>query len=203
MDDSFRRTISLVRDAQGGKSEAMEELFARYLPRVRQIVALRLGRRPSDFSSHEDIVQEALLNTFKNLEQYEERSEATFRNWVSQCVANSIRDHFRRATAEKRGGGRVRAFGSFESESLSAIVFQGKEPTPSVVVGERELIAKIEETLLEMKEHWREVILMRLFCEMSYREIGDHLGIREEATVRKLFSRAMAELRRLCGGTGE
>ena len=49
-----------------------------------------------------------------------------------------------------------------------------------------------------MKEHWREVILMRLFCEMSYREIGDELGIREETTVRKLFSRAIAELRRRC-----
>ena len=89
MDDSLRRTISLVREAQGGKSEAMEELFARYLPRVRQIVALRLGRRPSDFANHEDIVQEALLNTFRKLDQYEERSEATFRNWVSQNFQQS------------------------------------------------------------------------------------------------------------------
>ncbi len=176
----------------------MEELFARYLPRVRQIVALRLGYRPSDFANHEDIVQEALLTAFKNLDHYEERSEATFRNWVSQCVANTTRDYFRRATAEKRGGGRVRSFGSFESENLSAIVFEGKEPTPSAIVGRKELVAKIEATLLEMKEHWREVILMRLFCEMSYREIGDELGIREETTVRKLFSRAIADLRRLC-----
>ena len=198
MDEPLQHTISLVRDAQAGDSAAMEQLFARYLPRVRQIVALRLGMRPSALSAHEDIVQEALLNTFKNLERYEERSEATFRNWISQCVANSIRDYFRRANAEKRGGGRVKPFGSFEGEDMTAIVFPGDEASPSSLYGRKELVERIETHLLEMKEHWREVVVLRLFCEMSYREIGDAMGIREEATVRKLFSRAVGELKRRC-----
>lgn len=198
MGESLERTISLVREAQKGDRQAMEKLFARYLPRVRQLVALRLGFRPSDFALHEDVVQEALLKTFKNLDRYEERSEATFRDWISKCVANAVRDHFRRVKADKRGGGRVRPFATFESEDLSAIIFEGNQPTPSSVCGRRELLRRIEENLLHMKEHWREVILMRLFCEMSYREIGDAMGIREEPTVRKLFSRAIDELRRRC-----
>lgn len=66
------------------------------------------------------------------------------------------------------------------------------------MVGRKETLQKIEKTLLEMKEHWREVILMRLFCEMSYAEVGEALGIREEATVRKLFSRAVADLKKRC-----
>ena len=198
MDVTFHHTVSLVKKAQDGDRQAMEDLFARYLPRVRQIVALRLGMPPSAFAQHEDLVQDALLKTFENLDKYEQRSDATFRNWIAHCVTNSIRDHFRRSTADKRGGGKVRSFGSFESEDLSVIVFQGDEPTPSAVVGRKETLQKIEKTLLEMKEHWREVILMRLFCEMSYAEIGEALGIREEATVRKLFSRAVADLKKRC-----
>ncbi len=199
MDDRFETTLELVRGAQSGDREATEALFARYLPRVRQIVALRLGRRPSRFAEHEDIVQEVLLKTFQNLDRYEERSEATFRHWIAQCVTNGIRSHFRKATAEKRGGGKVRVASSYESEDVSAIVFAGDDPTPSAILGRKEMIERIENALLDMKEHWREVILQRLFCEMSYAEIGAALGVREEATVRKLFSRAMAELRRCCG----
>jgi RNA polymerase sigma-70 factor (ECF subfamily) len=201
MSDDFVETIQLVREAQGGDRAALESLFERYLPRVRQIVALRLGFQPSQFDQHEEIVQEALVNTFKNLDRYEERSQATFRHWISKCVVNSIRQHFRRAGAQKRGSGQVKLFGSYEREDASAIVFQGDEPTPSVVYGRKEVLQKVEQALLEMKEHWREVIVQRLFCEMSYAEIGEEMGIREEATVRKLFSRAMSELRRCCNST--
>ena len=202
MEDSFENTIELVRDAQKGDREALESLFSRYLPRVRQIVAFRLGLRPSQFDQHEEIVQEALVGTFQNLEHYEERSEATFRNWVSQCVVNTIRMHFRREGAKKRGGGKVRLFGSYQSEDVSAIVFAGSEPTPSAIFSGKELGEKVEQALFEMKEHWREVIIQRLFCEMSYAEIGAEMGIREEATVRKVFSRAMVETRRACEAAG-
>ena len=198
MDDPFETTIHLVRDAQKGDRRALEELFRRYLPRVRQIVALRLGFRPSQFDQHEDIVQEALLDTFRNLEHFQERSESTFRNWVSQCVVNAIRMHFRREGAQKRGAGKVRLFSSFDSEDTGVIVFASDAPTPSAVYRDKELAAKVEAALLAMKEHWREVIIQRLFCEMSFAEIGAELGINQEATVRKLFSRAMAELRRAC-----
>lgn len=188
-------TIALVRSAQAGDRAALESLFARYLPRVRQIVAFRLGRRPRDLSDHEDLVQDALLKAFANLEKYEERSEASFRNWIATCVTNTIRDHFRRSGAKKRGEDRVRVIGQWESEDAATVVLPDDGPTPSAIVSRRELVEKVEDALVEMREHWREVILLRLFCEMSFREIGDTLGIAEEATVRKLFSRAMNDLR--------
>lgn len=198
MSDDFVETVQLVRRAQDGDRAALESLFERYLPRVRQIVALRMGFQPSRFDQHEDLVQEALFNTFKNLDRYEERSHATFRHWISQCAVNSIRQHFRHAGAKKRGAGKVRLFGSFQREDTSAIVFQGADPTPSDVYGRKELLERVELALLEMKEHWREVIIQRLFCEMSYSEIGKEMGIRQEATVRRLYSRAMSALRASC-----
>jgi RNA polymerase sigma-70 factor (ECF subfamily) len=198
MDGDLETTLRLVREAQAGDDRALESLFARYLPRVRHMVALRLGYRLRDFATHEDIVQEALLRAFENLERFEERSEGSFRNWLARCVQNVVNDHFRRAGAAKRGGGKVRLASSYESEDLSAIVFAGKDPTPSAIISKEELVDKIESSLLGMKEHHREVILLRLFCDMSYAEIGEAIGVREEATVRKLYSRAIAELRKRC-----
>ncbi len=43
-------TTCLVLAAQGGDRDALEGLFRRYLPRVRQIVALRLGYSLRDFA---------------------------------------------------------------------------------------------------------------------------------------------------------
>jgi len=188
-------TLSLVRLARKGDAGAAEKLFERYLPRVRQIVAYRLGFRLSDFDAFEDLVQESLLNLFEKLDQFEERSEATFRNWVARCVGNTVLNHIRDEKAVKRGGGRVRPLSSFDSEDLSKIVFAGKDPSPSSVLRGKELRDRTEAVLLELKEHYREAIILRSFCEMSFEEVAGALGLRTEAAARKMVSRAMAELR--------
>lgn len=188
-------TLSLVRLAKEGDAGAMEKLFVRYLPRVRQIVAFRLGFRPQDFAAFEDLVQESLLKLFEKLEQYEERSEATFRNWVSRCVAHTVSNQLRDGRAAKRGGGQVRPLSSFAGEDLSTVVFAAKDPSPSSLYRGKELRDRIEVALLELKEHYREAILLRSFCEMSFEEVAKTLGLRTEAAARKMFSRAMAELR--------
>ncbi len=196
VDDS---TLSLVQSAQGGDRQALEQLFSRYLPRVRQIVAFRLGYRLEDFATYEDLVQEGLAQAFRNLERFEQRSEGSFRNWIASCVANTVSSHFRKAHAAKRGGGKVRPFSSYESEDVSVIVFEGKDPSPSTLYSRKEMLAKVEDAMLRMKEHQREAIVLRLFCEMSYDEVAETMGFSEEATARKVVSRALESLRKLAG----
>jgi RNA polymerase sigma-70 factor (ECF subfamily) len=170
---------------------------------VRQIAALRLGCRLREIAEHEDVVQDAMMNAFQALDRFEGRSEGSFRDWLARCVVNAARDRFRRAKAEKRGGGRVRVLSSFrqsgdEQEELTAMVFAGKDPTPSAELSAKELGERLEKALLDLAEHHREVIVLRLLCDLSYQEIGRQLGIDQEATVRKLYSRAMAKLRAVC-----
>jgi hypothetical protein len=68
-------TLRLVRGAKSGDRKSLEDLFARYLPKVRRIVALRLGCTLRDFAAYEDMVQEGLLRAFEKLEQFQELSE--------------------------------------------------------------------------------------------------------------------------------
>src|SRR5262245_12995939 len=90
--ESQVETILLVRAAQRGDAEALEALFTRYLPRVRQIVALRLGWRLRQLLEVDDIVQEVLLDAFQGLGQFEPRSEGSFRNWLARTVEREIVD---------------------------------------------------------------------------------------------------------------
>jgi RNA polymerase sigma factor (sigma-70 family) len=103
--------------------------------------------------------------------------------------------YFKRHGAKKRGGGKVRALGGLGGEGLTASIFRAKGPGPTTVVRARELEEKIEEALLSMKSHHREVIILRHLCEMSSREISDAMGFGNPATARKVLSRALAELK--------
>jgi RNA polymerase sigma factor (sigma-70 family) len=173
----------------------MDDLFVRYLPKVRQIVALRLGRPLRDFAMYEDLVQESLLRAFEKLDSFEELSEGTFQNWIASCVMSSMNLYFRKAGAKKRGGGKIRVRRGARSEVLSVSLLKAKQPGPSSVAGARELEERIEEELLALKSHHREIIILRHLCGMSAREIASTMGFGSPATARKVLSRAMESLR--------
>lgn len=188
-------TLRLVRGAQAGDRRSLDDLFLRYLPKVRRIVALRLGYALKDFAAYEDIVQESLLRAFEKLDQFHEKDEGTFYHWISTCVASALNLHFRKAGAQKRGGGKVKALGEMGDDGLTASIFASAEPGPRTRASTRELEAKLEEAILGLKEHHREIIVLRHICGMGSEEIARTLGFSNPATARKALERAMAELK--------
>lgn len=198
-DGSLDSTLRLVEAAQAGEREALEALFERYLPRVRRIVALRAGYRLRQLEDVDDLVQDALLRVFRDLDRFEARSEGSFRSWIARCVEREVIDGARRANAEKRGGARVRRFGDASDSLLAESIFAGDSPTPSAVLRGRELEERLEEALLALPDHHREVIVLRKICEMSYAEIARTLGFAEEVNARMAVSRALKRLRELLG----
>jgi RNA polymerase sigma-70 factor (ECF subfamily) len=195
----FTSTMHLVRAAQEGDARAREELFARYLPRVRQIVALRLGYKLRQLVEVDDVVQEALLRALEGLAGFAERSEGGFRHWLARCVEHEVVRQARRAGAEKRGGGRVRVFSDLETRLLHATAFAARDPTPSEHARAAELAERIETALLALPAHYRELIVLRQLCEMPYMEIARVLGFTEEVNARMAFSRARQKLRAAIG----
>jgi RNA polymerase sigma-70 factor (ECF subfamily) len=192
-------TTLLVRAAQGGDAAALEALFARYLPRVRQIVALRMGWRLRQVLEVEDVVQEVLLDAFQGLEKFQPRSEGSFRNWLARCVEREVVDAARTESRKKRGGGAVRRFSDYDSALLGSSIFGADATSPSAGVRVDELGARIEEALLEMPAHQRDLIVLRALCEMSYAEVAGELGISREETVRVAYSRALRQLEERLG----
>jgi RNA polymerase sigma-70 factor (ECF subfamily) len=190
-----QETIKLVRSAQGGDRPALEALFARYLPRVEQIVTLRMGRKLRQIVDPDDIVQQALLKAFQGLDRFEERSEGSFRNWLASCVETEILMRLRSDRAIKRGGGKVQRFGDAASHIMLSSILAGDGPSPSEVVRGKELSERIHDVLMDMPEHHREVIILRHLCEMSYVEIAQSMKLGSEQTARKAVSRALKILK--------
>lgn len=196
-------TIRLVESARKGDRQALEDLFQRYLPRVRRIVAFRMGQRLRQLAEREDLVQEVLLRVFEGLDRFEHRSEGSFRNWLAHAVQAAIVDESRKVAAKKRGQGKVRRLGDFGSELLAAAI-PIPQPTPSEIARARETEEELEAAILALPAHHRELIVLRHLCDLSYREIAELMRLSTEETARRASNRALARLKKSLGwGQGE
>lgn len=189
----IEETLALVARAQGHDLAARDELFARYLPRVRAIVAMKLGRRVAQLAEDDDIVQDALLQALRGLPGFRPCSDGSFYDWISTIVANRIRDEWRRSTARKRDAARVVPFGPCDSSVLTSFLLPDPSPSPSEEAVGAEVGAELENALLELDERHREALVLREICGMSYGEMAEKFAL-AESSVRSLVTRAKAQL---------
>ncbi len=186
-------TMTLVTRAQQQDESALEQLFERCLPRVRQAAALRVGRTASQLFDVEDVVQEALTDAFRNLSKFDVGSEGKFCNWLAKLIENRIRMALRAEGADKRGGGAVQRFADVE-EPISASMFPGRAHTPSAHARGAEMDQRFEQAVLEMPERARELVIQRFYFEMGFDEIADSMGLASADSARSMYNRALKEL---------
>ncbi len=193
------KTILQVNAAKAGNVHAREELFARYLPRVQQIVALRLNRPLREcFHDIEDLAQESLLEAFLHLDKFEQTSEGSFRNWIATIVVNNVRDASRRNSAKKRGSGKIKPLGEAGSDrEESTINIPSPDAAPSVILYANELEEARERAMLLLNQRHREAVILRHLCEMSYEEVAQVMKLNSVPAARALCHRATENLRDL------
>jgi len=202
-------TVVLVTRAQRGDLAARELLFRRYLPRVRWIASLRMGAKLRRFLEIDDIVQEALMRVLNALDDFEVQADGggTFCNWVATCVRSSVQDAWRRhLLTKKRGAGREMRFGDWVPADLSSsiIALEAGEDrtTPSALVRGDELAEQLDDALLRLSEHDREVIILAKLGPMSTAEIATTLGFSDPSNARVALHRALHRLEKLLGAGG-
>lgn len=193
LDVRLETTLAQVRAARDGDRAALDGLFRRYLPWVLDTVALRLGRRRQDCGAIEDVAQESLLDAFRSIDRFRDRSEGSFRHWLAKIVENNVRDRERRRTAQKRGDGRERVFRDlFDSEAGGGPEVPGRDSSPSQVASSREDVALVEAALLRLNEKQREILILRDRCGMSFEEVAQAHGLKNAESARTTYRRALA-----------
>src|SRR5258708_8695110 len=99
MDDqrvSLDTTFDLVERAKSGDDEALNRLFARFLPSLRRWASGRLPRWTRDLMDTDDLVQETVIRAVKRIDQFESRHEGALQAYLRQAILNRIRDEVRR-----------------------------------------------------------------------------------------------------------
>ena len=97
-----QKTQELVVLAKGGDDSAQDRLCRVYGERVRRIVRLRMGAELRSRLESMDIVQDALMCAFRDMQDFNYTNEGDFLRWLRQIAENRIRDNLQKLHAEKR-----------------------------------------------------------------------------------------------------
>ena len=175
----------MIRGARRGDEQAYQEFLAAYGPRLYGFFFRATG------SAHdsEDLVSEVLVRLVRRLGDYDERGR--FEPWLFRIAANLVRDWIRRrktrpAMASLDGG-------DDERPSLADAVAGEPMPVDAGLVA-AETGDAVARALATLDEQSRQMVLLRHFAEMSYKEIA---GLFEcpLGTVLAKVHRAMKALR--------
>jgi RNA polymerase sigma-70 factor, ECF subfamily len=163
-----RREAALVREAQGGSEEALEELFRRHWRRAHRAAFLVVG----DASAAEDIAQESFLAAIRALDRFDRTRP--FGPWLHRITVNRAID-FARARKLRR----------------ESVLVDATEDAASADAGlSDELIA----ALSDLTPEHRAVIVLRYLLGYTPGEIGEILGL-PRGTVNSRMRRALDRLR--------
>jgi len=180
-------TLTLLTRARAGDAQALDDLFARYLPSLRKWASGRLPRWARDLADTPDVVQEVLLETFKRIEGFEHRGEGALRAYLRQGVMNRIRDELRRAG---------RRFQRVEfDEGLPDL---GLSPL-ELAVG-AEVVERYETALQRLSEGDRELVIARVEMGLTYAELAAATGKPSSDAARMAVGRALLRLAEDLGG---
>lgn len=181
----------LLRRARKRDPEALRQLVDLYTARVFGLLYRLTGSR----ETAEDLLQETFLRLVRTIAEY--RHEARFEAWLFRIAGNLARDHARRV---KRRGRPVRlGGGTREGARGAAELADTSQPEPGRELLRKEASERLSACLHELAEMDREIILLRHFSELSFREIAEVL----EIPLGTALARAHRALKRLRAALGE
>src|SRR5262245_38800523 len=174
-------TLSLLERARAGDRAAIDALFARCVPPLLRWSRGRLPLWARDLADTHDVVQEAVLQTFKHLETFEVRGEGALQAYLRQAVLNRIRDHIRRV-------GRRPVATELDSQH------EDLAPSPLEHAVGRETVERYEAALARLSEADRELIIASVELGYAPEQVAEMTGRASADAARKAARRALVKL---------
>jgi len=152
-----------------GDHQAFEVLLMRHKNKIYKLIYLKVKNR--DLA--EDLFQDTfikIINTF-NIGNYNE--EGKFLPWALRIAHNLVIDHFRKASKMK-----MISESSSKSEDFNIFsVLSTGEDNKLLEMSKSELLNQMVDLIDHLPDAQREIIRMRIFEDLSFKEIADHEGI--------------------------
>lgn len=171
----------LVRRARAGDSQAVDRLFERYLPILRRWAAGRLPRWARDLLDTDDMIQETLIKTFRNVETFVPRHDGALGAYLRQALDNRIRDEIRRVQRQPR-----------REPLADGHRDQGASPLEEALGAEA--LRKYEGALRRLSDEDRELILARIEMGFSYDAVASAMNKPTADAARMAVGRALVRL---------
>jgi RNA polymerase sigma-70 factor (ECF subfamily) len=178
---SSESTFDLIARARAGDQEALERVVSRHLTPLTRWARGRLPRWARDVVDTDDLVQDALLRTFRNLGDFDARGPGALQAYLRQAVVNRVRDELRRTGRRP------------ETADLDGLEADRRSSPLEIAIG-RETVERYEQALAKLEPGDREAIIGRIEMGYSYDELAELLGRPTADAARKAAQRALVRL---------
>ncbi|NJX15191.1 RNA polymerase sigma factor [Tamlana crocina] len=156
---------TLVSNYIRGNEAALETLIVRHKQKVYSFIYSKVY----DKDVAEDIFQDTFIKVIRTLKRGSYNEEGKFLPWVMRISHNLVIDYFRKNNRMPKfdNAGEFSIFSVLSDSSLNAEKTIIKEQVENDV---RRLVQ-------ELPEDQKEVLLMRIYNDMSFKEISDRTGV--------------------------
>jgi RNA polymerase sigma-70 factor (ECF subfamily) len=149
-----------------GDRRCFEKLVSKY-EMVIFSAAVHMVGDPEDAK---DITQNAFLKAYQNLKSYDPKRK--FFSWIYKIAVNESRNLL----------GRRKPCEALSDHLVSRL------PSPGEDCELRQLKEIVRSAVMRLSPDYREVLVLRHFIELSYREIAELIGIPEKTVKSRLYS---------------
>ena len=156
---------TLVQEYVSGSEIAIEKLINRHQLRIFNYIKSKV----LDRDTAEDIFQDTFIKVIKTLKSGVYNEEGKFLPWVMRIAHNLVIDFFRKSnripTIENNDEYDLFKFISDTTPNIERILFQDQ------------LVKDLQNLILELPDDQKEVLTMRLYRDMSFKEIAENTNV--------------------------
>jgi RNA polymerase sigma-70 factor (ECF subfamily) len=175
----------LVKSYIDGNERALEVLVLRHKSRVYNFIYSKV--LDSDLS--EDIFQDTFIKVIRTLRKGTYNEEGKFLPWLMRIAHNLVIDHFRKSNRMPKFESKDKEFDIF-----SMLKDSGRNAEKQLIVDQ--ISADVRKLVDELPIDQKEVVYMRLFKDMSFKEIAENTNVSINTALGRMRY-AIINLRRL------
>jgi RNA polymerase sigma-70 factor, ECF subfamily len=180
-------TVELLERARAGDQTALDEVFARSGPPLKRWAHGRLPAWARDLVDTDDLVQETMVATLRQIGVFEYRTDGALQAYLRQAVMNRIRNEIRRTRRHP------------VPAPLDSSAPADDDSPLETLIG-REALEAYDAALERLEPTEREAIVGRVELGLSYQELASATGRPSADAARMAVGRALAKLAALMNG---
>lgn len=156
----------LIQNYLDGDNESFEILLSKYKQRIYSFIYSKLRDR----EIADDVFQDTFIKVIQTLKKGNYNEKGRFVSWVMRIAHNLIIDHFRREQ-------RMPMYDTYDSEQ--DVFYRLSEPSKNIedLIIDSQIKTDINALMLELPPNQYEVLKMRLYQDMSFKEIAERTNV--------------------------
>ena len=156
---------TLVSQYIQGKESSLEILIKRHQQRLYRFIYSKV----QDKDVTEDVFQDTFIKVIRTLKKGSYNEEGKFLPWLMRIAHNLVIDYFRKSK-------RMPSFKNSDDFDIFSIIGYGSLNVEKKMIQEQ-IYRDVRELVYELPEEQKEVLIMRMYRDMSFKEISENTGV--------------------------